>query len=124
VRDVQDHALEIGSDLFDADTDRLNSSVAQPFIASKIRLHRGFEIVRQSIHLNGKPGSFAIEVQNERPDWMLPTEPQSFRSQPKGAPKSDFRGTHALPKFASLADRQDPSTSFAGPPPREIAGRL
>jgi hypothetical protein len=80
VSDVQDHAFEIGSDLFDADAYGLNPLVVQPFIPSKICLRRNFEIVSQSIHLNGKAGSFAIEVQNERPDRMLPTEPQSFRS--------------------------------------------
>ncbi len=124
VHDVEDHAFQIAPNVFGSNTNGLDSLQARPIIAALVAERCGFEVVSKSIDFDRDARGLAVEIEDVRSEWMLPPELQTFRTQSQDAPQSNFGRTHPLAELASVADRQDPSTSYAGPPPREIAGRM
>jgi len=106
VHDVRDDTLKIFSDLFRRYPDSLYALQPNPAVAAFIAVRVAAKLVRESVDLDCNGGRPAEEVQNERSEWVLSAELQTFGSQFEDPPESYFGRTHAFAKLARLMDSQ------------------
>ena len=74
IDDVDEHALQIGPDIFSCNADRLDALLMRPSIAAEIGQSNCLEIVSQPIDFDGDGSSLAIEIEHEGAKWVLPPE--------------------------------------------------
>jgi hypothetical protein len=80
MRDDGEHALDIfvSQDVCRIDTQDPNALIAQPFIAASIMLHLTSILMPPSVDLDRQSCGWAIEIENEGANRMLPAEMQSM----------------------------------------------
>ena len=71
-------ALEVGPYIFSGNPDGFYALVAHHLVAVMVAQARSFEVVRHPIDFNHHSSRLAVEVENERPEWMLSPKLKSF----------------------------------------------
>jgi hypothetical protein len=85
------------------DTKRLNSSGAQPFVASCVP---GWSVASRmdfAVDFNGQPSIAAKRIENIRSGWMLASEFEPTWVLPEHLPQKHLRERHLTAKMASVS---------------------
>jgi hypothetical protein len=80
-------------------------SLRKPCLATLIVAHLCGAIVCEPVHLDRQPGRRTIEIENVRPDRVLPAKAQARQpSFPQSLPEHDLRQAHCAAQLAGAAE--------------------